>query len=47
MFDLDGALSVNPYGGLRAFGHPIGASGFRMMFEAVVGTEPGTPAEGS
>ena len=34
MFDLDGALPVNPDGGLKAFGHPIGASGLRMMFEA-------------
>src|SRR2546423_3653579 len=33
-FDLDGALPVNPDGGLKAFGHPIGASGLRMMFEA-------------
>ena len=32
-FDLDGALPVNPDGGLKAFGHPIGASGLRMMFE--------------
>jgi acetyl-CoA C-acetyltransferase len=33
-FDLDGGLPVNPDGGLKAFGHPIGASGLRMMFEA-------------
>ena len=26
-FDLDGELPVNPDGGLKAFGHPIGASG--------------------
>jgi acetyl-CoA C-acetyltransferase len=32
-FDLDGDLPVNPDGGLKAFGHPIGASGLRMMFE--------------
>ncbi len=32
-FDLDGALPVNPDGGLKSFGHPIGASGLRMMFE--------------
>jgi acetyl-CoA C-acetyltransferase len=32
-FDLDGRLPVNPDGGLKAFGHPIGASGLRMMFE--------------
>jgi acetyl-CoA C-acetyltransferase len=34
MFDFDGVLPVNPDGGLKAFGHPIGASGLRMMFEA-------------
>jgi acetyl-CoA C-acetyltransferase len=32
-FDLDGDLPVNPDGGLKSFGHPIGASGLRMMFE--------------
>ena len=33
-FDLDGDLPVNPDGGLKAFGHPIGASGLRMLLEA-------------
>ena len=32
-FDLDGELPVNPDGGLKSFGHPIGASGLRMLFE--------------
>jgi acetyl-CoA C-acetyltransferase len=32
-FDLDGAQPVNPDGGLKSFGHPIGASGLRMMYE--------------
>ncbi len=32
-YDLDGELPVNPDGGLKAFGHPIGASGLRMMYE--------------
>jgi acetyl-CoA C-acetyltransferase len=32
-FDLDGDLAVNPDGGLKSFGHPIGASGLRMLFE--------------
>ncbi|MGJ3558044.1 thiolase C-terminal domain-containing protein [Streptomyces sp. INA 01156] len=32
-YDLDGALPVNPDGGLKSFGHPIGATGLRMMFE--------------
>jgi acetyl-CoA C-acetyltransferase len=33
-FDLGGDLPVNPDGGLKSFGHPVGASGLRMMFEA-------------
>jgi acetyl-CoA C-acetyltransferase len=33
-YDLDGELAVNPDGGLKSFGHPIGASGLRMLFEA-------------
>jgi acetyl-CoA C-acetyltransferase len=33
VFDLDGELPVNPDGGLKSFGHPIGASGLRMLFE--------------
>ncbi|WP_139490956.1 acetyl-CoA acetyltransferase [Brevibacillus dissolubilis] len=33
VFDLDGELPVNPDGGLKSFGHPIGASGLRMMYE--------------
>jgi len=32
-FDLGGELPVNPDGGLKSFGHPIGASGLRMMYE--------------
>ncbi|WP_307849789.1 acetyl-CoA acetyltransferase [Qaidamihabitans albus] len=32
-FDLDGVLAVNPDGGLKSFGHPVGASGLRMIFE--------------
>jgi acetyl-CoA C-acetyltransferase len=32
-FDGDGAQPVNPDGGLKSFGHPIGASGLRMMYE--------------
>ncbi len=32
-YNLDGALPVNPDGGLKSFGHPVGASGLRMMFE--------------
>ncbi len=33
-FDLDGKLPVNPDGGLKSFGHPIGASGIRMLYES-------------
>ncbi|HZJ27725.1 MAG TPA: acetyl-CoA acetyltransferase [Acidimicrobiia bacterium] len=33
VFDLDGALPVNPDGGLKSFGHPVGASGLRMFYE--------------
>ena len=33
-FDLAGDLPVNPDGGLKSFGHPVGASGLRMFFEA-------------
>jgi acetyl-CoA C-acetyltransferase len=44
-FDLDGELPVNPDGGLKAFGHPIGASGLRMMFEAWLQLRAEAPAE--
>jgi acetyl-CoA C-acetyltransferase len=32
-FDLHGELPINPDGGLKSFGHPVGASGLRMFFE--------------
>ncbi len=32
-FTLEGELPVNPDGGLKCFGHPIGASGIRMIYE--------------
>ena len=32
-FTLEGELPVNSDGGLKAFGHPIGASGIRMTYE--------------
>ena len=32
-FDPDGRLPVNIDGGLKSFGHPIGATGLRMLFE--------------
>jgi len=33
VFELEGELPVNPDGGLKCFGHPVGASGLRMMYE--------------
>jgi acetyl-CoA C-acetyltransferase len=33
-FDADGRLPVNPDGGLKSFGHPVGVSGLRMLYEA-------------
>ncbi|MEM0488059.1 MAG: acetyl-CoA acetyltransferase [Candidatus Bathyarchaeia archaeon] len=32
-FTLEGELPVNTDGGLKCFGHPLGASGLRMMYE--------------
>ena len=32
-YDLDGRIPCQPDGGLKCFGHPIGASGLRMLFE--------------
>ncbi|MBE7193413.1 MAG: acetyl-CoA acetyltransferase [Gordonia polyisoprenivorans] len=32
-FDADGVLPVNIDGGLKSFGHPVGASGLRMLYE--------------
>jgi acetyl-CoA C-acetyltransferase len=31
--ELNGELAVNPDGGLKCFGHPIGGSGLRMIYE--------------
>jgi len=33
VFSLKGELPVNTDGGLKCFGHPIGASGLRMLYE--------------
>jgi acetyl-CoA C-acetyltransferase len=33
VFDRESELAVNPDGGLKSFGHPIGASGLRMLYE--------------
>lgn len=32
-FERDGGLPVNVDGGLKCFGHPVGASGIRMTYE--------------
>ncbi len=32
-YDLDGDIPCQPDGGLKCFGHPIGASGLRMIYE--------------
>ena len=44
-YDLDGELAVNPDGGLKSFGHPIGASGLRMLFEAWLQLRQEAPPE--
>lgn len=44
-FELDGDLPVNPDGGLKAFGHPIGASGLRMLYECWLQLRGDAPAE--
>ncbi len=44
-FDLDGELPVNPDGGLKSFGHPVGASGLRMMYEAWLQLRGQAPVE--
>lgn len=44
-FDLDGRFAVNPDGGLKSFGHPVGASGLRMLFECWLQLCAGAPAE--
>jgi len=44
-FDLDGELPVNPDGGLKSFGHPIGASGLRMLFECWLQLRQEAPPE--
>ncbi len=44
-FDLHGDLPVNPDGGLKSFGHPVGASGLRMLFEAWLQLRDEAPEE--
>jgi acetyl-CoA C-acetyltransferase len=44
-FDLNGDLPVNPDGGLKSFGHPVGATGLRMIFECWLQLRKEAPAE--
>lgn len=44
-FDLDGVVPINTDGGLKSFGHPIGASGLRMMYECWLQLRGEAPAE--
>lgn len=44
-YALDGELPVNPDGGLKSFGHPIGASGLRMLFECWLQLRDEAPAD--
>lgn len=46
-FNLDGELPVNPDGGLKAFGHPVGASGLRMHYECWLQLRGKAPADRS
>ena len=48
--DAGGALPVNPSGGLMGVGHPVGATGVRMLVDAaaqVAGTAGGTQVDGA
>ncbi|MFC5994381.1 acetyl-CoA acetyltransferase [Pseudonocardia hispaniensis] len=45
VFDLAGELPVNPDGGLKSFGHPVGASGLRMLFECWLQLRGEAPVE--
>ena len=44
-FHLDGDLPVNTDGGLKSFGHPVGASGLRMHYEAWIQLRDRAPEE--
>ncbi len=44
-FDLRGDLPVNTDGGLKSFGHPVGASGLRMLFECWLQLRGEAPAD--
>ena len=40
-FDLTGDMPVNTDGGLKSFGHPVGASGLRMLYEVLAAAPQG------
>ena len=44
-FDLHGDLPINPDGGLKSFGHPVGATGLRMLYECWLQLRGEAPAE--
>lgn len=44
-FDLHGDLPVNTDGGLKSFGHPVGASGLRMIYECWLQLRGEAPAD--
>jgi acetyl-CoA C-acetyltransferase len=44
-YALDGDLPVNTDGGLKSFGHPVGASGLRMFFECFLQLRGEVPPE--
>jgi acetyl-CoA C-acetyltransferase len=33
-FNIEGEIAINSDGGLKCFGHPVGATGLRMVFES-------------
>lgn len=48
--ELDGAIPVNPSGGLIGVGHPVGATGVRMLHDAtrqVTGQAGGAQVDGA
>ncbi|MDG2351447.1 MAG: acetyl-CoA acetyltransferase [Acidimicrobiales bacterium] len=46
-FDIDGEMPVNTDGGLKAFGHPVGASGLRMFYETWLQLRSEAPSDRS
>ena len=46
-FDAEGKLPCQIDGGLKCFGHPIGASGLRMIYENYLQLQAAGPGRGS